>query len=277
MGAAVVGGKIYTVGGYGRWSEVTQSNFVYDVSRDLWATNAEMPTARSNLAVAALDNKIYALGGNSGEERVEVFDPIQGGWRAAASLPSPRTHLNGSAVAYKGKIYVLGGAEEWYVISDKNEVYDPGTDTWDILIPMPTPRQSVAAAAVAGKIFAIGGHGDYAPFMLQLPLVEAYDPVSKTWERKADLPEPGFPVGAVVIDGRILVLIQTGFGENEGSKIYAYDVKKDAWSSAVVVPRTVRLAGFTALDRSFFIIGGGNSREIFTDILVGTITDGNGQ
>jgi N-acetylneuraminic acid mutarotase len=273
MGAAVVDGKIYTMGGYGEWSEVTQTNFVFDIAQDLWTTNTKMPTARSNLAVVALDDKIYALGGNSGEEKAEVFDPKHASWRAVAPLPSPRIHLNGSAVTCKGKIYVLGGAEEWYVVSDKNEVYDPDTDSWKALAPMPTPRQSVAAAVVDDKIFAIGGHGDYAPFMLGLTIVESYDPVANTWERKADLPESGFPVGAVVIDARILVLIQTGFGKDEASKIFAYNIEKDTWSEYAEVPRAVRLAGLAAFQNNIYIIGGGNSREIFTDIIVGTVLD----
>ena len=71
-----------------------------------------------------------------------------------------------------------------------------------------------------------------------------------------------------------MLIKESGFGENEASKIFAYDANKDTWSSAVEIPRTVRLAGFTAQDKSIFIIGGGNSREIFTDILVGTIMDG---
>jgi N-acetylneuraminic acid mutarotase len=271
MGAAVGGRKIYVVGGYGSGVALSGANFEYDILENAWITKAELSFPRSNLAVVSLKKKIYALGGNTKEKITEVYDPVSDMWHPLAPLPTPRTHLNGSAAALEDKIYVLGGVEKWFVVSDKNEVYDTASSSWEERAPMPTPRQSAAVAAAEGKIYAIGGNGDYPPHMLRMTIVEAYNPRTDTWERKADIPESGFPVGAVVVNGKILVLIQTGWGKNEASKIYSYDPKKDVWSTAVDVPRTVRLAGFTAVDSMIFIIGGVNSREVFSDILIGKI------
>ena len=136
---------------------------------------------------------------------------------------------------------------------------------------MPTPRQSALLAACGNRIYAIGGHGGYPPLFQMIPIVEAYDPIGDRWERKADLPESGFAVGAVVREEKIYVLIQAGFGDDERSKIYVYDPGTDKWSTPVDVPRSVRLAGMACLENSLYIIGGGNSKKMFSTILIGEI------
>jgi hypothetical protein len=250
---------------------VMQSNYEYNPQKNTWSIRSNMPTPRSNLAVVSLDKKVYAFGGDAGNDRNEVYDSTSDKWQTLVPLPTPRIHLNGSAVAFSERIYVLGGAEKWFVTSAKNEVYYPFSDSWDERAPLPTPRQSPVLAACRKKIYVIGGHGGYPPLFQNLPIVEAYDPMSDRWERKADFPESGFAVGAAVVEGKIFVLIQTGFGEEEESKIYVYNPEADQWSTPVHVPRAVRLAGMASVNNTLYIVGGGNSKNLFLSILIGEI------
>jgi N-acetylneuraminic acid mutarotase len=100
-----------------------------------------MPTPRVFLGAAAVQNKIYAIGG-LGESlntnsTVEVYDLVKNTWSKRADLPMPRNRL--AAVALKGKIYAIGGLGP-QGDSDVVEAYDPESDRWVRKANMPTPH-----------------------------------------------------------------------------------------------------------------------------------------
>jgi len=160
-----------------------------------------MPTARNGLAAAAVNGKIYAMGGRDGNNgalyTVEVYDPNINSWSTAASMSLARQAF--AAVAVNGKIYAIGGLDAGGVLVDTAtvEVYDPATNAWcantgpnTVQCPtlpahMPTARFGLAAAAVNGKIYAIGGRdGNNGA----LNTVEVYDPSSNSWSTAASMP-----------------------------------------------------------------------------------------
>ena len=136
-----VDGKLYAIGGRvgscysGGWSSNVWMNEAYDIATNTWATRAPMPTARSGTGIAALDGKIYVLGGEGwvddfgGVFRAnEVYDPNTNTWSRAARMITPR---HGFAVAQVGKtIYAVsgvnnaGGAGTLSVVP-VNEIYEP--------------------------------------------------------------------------------------------------------------------------------------------------------
>jgi len=67
--------------------------------------HTSMPTPRYGLAAAAVNGKIYAIGGSSSggpRSTVEVYDPGSNSWSTAASMPTARAGL--AAAAVNGKI-----------------------------------------------------------------------------------------------------------------------------------------------------------------------------
>lgn len=62
-GGAVVGGKLYVMGGRNRacYLDVVE---VYNLVTNSWATRAAMTTARAGLGVGAVNHLIYAVGGS---------------------------------------------------------------------------------------------------------------------------------------------------------------------------------------------------------------------
>jgi N-acetylneuraminic acid mutarotase len=73
-----------------------------------------MPSARAILAAAAVNGKIYAIGGGYGSggnlvalSTVEVYDPSTNTWSSAASMPTARSWLGATDV--NGLIYAIGG------------------------------------------------------------------------------------------------------------------------------------------------------------------------
>src|SRR3989344_758838 len=107
-------GKIYAIGGYnGQLLNIVEE---YDPITDTWSSKANMPTARYGLGVAALKNKIYAIGGygyvtpysQSPLNVVEEFDTLSNSWEAKINMPTSRMVL-GVTTGGNGKIYAIGG------------------------------------------------------------------------------------------------------------------------------------------------------------------------
>ena len=63
-----------------------------------------------------------------------------------------------AAAVVDGVIYLIGGVSSPVYWENKNEAYNPATNSWSTCkADMPTGRQYLAAAAVDGVIYAIGG------------------------------------------------------------------------------------------------------------------------
>ena len=157
-GMAAIEGRLYVVGGVGPASEEI---WVYDPATDRWeAAPAPLPTQREHLAVAVLDDKIYAVGGRWGDAgnlaALEIYDPAAGTWMRGPDLPTPRSGLTASVL--KGRIHVVGG--ESLSLSrtfGEHEAYDPSSKAWSTLADLPTPRHGLASATVGGRWYVIGG------------------------------------------------------------------------------------------------------------------------
>ncbi len=115
-----------------------------------------MPTGRRWLSAAALDSKIYVVGGfrNLGSPELpimEVYDPQTNTWTRKADMPTPKKGL--ASCTLDGKLYVVGMTPS----SNKTalEVYDPGTDSWTVKPDMPGTQRAMVGASVL--------NGDPAP------------------------------------------------------------------------------------------------------------------
>jgi hypothetical protein len=212
-----------------------------------------MHEARNNLGVAVVNNKIYAIGGDtlsgfwtfsmgfSGKPTGgvvgtnEEYDPATDTWTFKKPMPTPRTGF--AIAAYKNKIYCIGGAtsHDIYVgakVTGINEVYDLTTDTWETKKPMPTATWLVPTNVVNGKIYVIDWDGkNYV-----------YDIATDSWSTKAPTPSPsaaGFDghVSAVV-DGKIYVI--GGLSKNQDSNLHQiYNLETDMWSYGTPPPNSI--------------------------------------
>ena len=118
---------------------------------------APMPSERSEVAVAAVEGRIYVVGGFDGQTELEVYDPTADRWTRGAPFPRPLHHA--AAAGLDGKLLVIGGYIDGWTASDTVYEYDPATDRWQTRASMPTPRGALAAAVIDGKIHAVGGVG----------------------------------------------------------------------------------------------------------------------
>jgi N-acetylneuraminic acid mutarotase len=138
---AVVGGKIYTIGGrlgstFITRSSNTEVNEEYDVAQDVWRTKAAMPTARSGVAGGVYNGKIYVAGGEFQNDKImaafrafEAYDPATNTWDG--SLPRMRIPRHGFAGAVIGdRLHVVAGGIQTagipgaVVYTDTHDVFD---------------------------------------------------------------------------------------------------------------------------------------------------------
>lgn len=69
---------IYYIGGY-TGSQYSSQNRIYTVANNSWSTAKDMPTARSDLGLAVINDIIYAIGGFDGNKYLstnEVYEPL---------------------------------------------------------------------------------------------------------------------------------------------------------------------------------------------------------
>lgn len=214
-------------------SSASSSN---EARENTWVFMAPMPTARSNLGVAVVDGKIYAIGGDASGTN-EMYDPFTDTWTIKASMPTPRSSF-GIAV-YQSKIYCIGGSN-----SRANEVYDPSTNTWEAKAPMPIARWDLEANVAYGRIYLMGGEPNQT-------LNEAYDPAANCWTKKAPIPfviTEGYSRAAIyaasaVLDNKIYWIGVVGFFYDPlGMKVLnqMYSPEDDSWSLRAPLLSSVR-------------------------------------
>ncbi|MCG2725771.1 MAG: Ig-like domain repeat protein, partial [Elusimicrobia bacterium] len=194
LAAAVVGGKLYAIGGIGG---TIKENEEYDPAANTWVTKVAMPTARYALSAAAVDGKLYAIGGYSGSSlnKNEEYDPAANVWTTKAVMPTARVYLVAAVVGRK--LYAIGGNG---VTQKENEEYDPAANVWITRAVMPTARVYLAAAVVGGKLYAIGGIGG------TIKENEEYDPAVDAWATKADMPTARERLSAAAVGGKIYAM-----------------------------------------------------------------------
>ena len=242
-----------------------------------WQIVSELPTQRTGFATAVVDGKIYLIGGTPFQNRrgpyglstVEVYDPKTNSWEQVADMPTSRTKAKTAVV--NGTIYVCGGyngADNRLVnlkFLDIVEAYDPQTDTWTRKQGMSVSRVDFGMGVVAGKIYSIGGwiHPlDKEPEVpWRIDLVEAYDPATDTWMKRAKMKRrrDGFGVGVVnnhiyAIGGRGWP--QVGPGGPFLKVIEAYNPKINRWEWKNEMPNLRLSFSTVVLDDVIYLIGG---------------------
>jgi hypothetical protein len=226
-----------------------------------WAIKTPMPTARAELATAAVGGVIYAVGGTSSTSltltTVEAYDIATDTWTTKASMPTARAGLSTAAV--NGIVYAMGGyipdgtPDVHYPDFAVVEAYDPATDTWTTKAPMPTPRFGLSTSVVNGIIYAIGGANNLNGWV---GTVEAYDPATDTWTTKASMPTPRYELSTSVVNG-VIYAFAGGYsaGHSFFGTLEAYDPASDTWTTKAATNGTY-MAGIAAMNGTLYVIGG---------------------
>jgi N-acetylneuraminic acid mutarotase len=227
-----------------------------------WSPKGSMPYERAEIAVAAVNGKIYVISGQSPGVQANAFnqeyDPATGTWRELALMPAVASHAG--AAVLNGKIYVVGGFVANVHVGAVTRVfeYDTATDRWRALAPLAAPRGAPGVVAVNGKIHAIGGRDEARK---TVATHEVYDPATNIWSMAAPLPGARDHLGIAVAAGRIHVFGgRTDATVDNTARHDIYDPATNTWSTAAPLI-TARSAGATFTLDGRIVYAGGECKD----------------
>jgi N-acetylneuraminic acid mutarotase len=259
-------------------------SFGETLSAGTWTVKASMPVGMAEVGVAALDGKIYVVGGTEGGKNApprwdstlnEMYDPARDVWQERAPLPRGLTHVGAAAMG--GKLYAIGGFTNIVHMGAQNLgfVYDPGANKWTELPRFSTPRGSVAAVAISGKLHIFGGRGSDKAVKISKPnepdlflgldkpvnTHEVYDPTTDEWSLGSPVPGPGRDhMGVVMLDGKVhLFGGRTADVADNIDRHDVYDPQTNIWTTAAPLPRARSSAAYTTL-KGFIVYAGGECK-----------------
>lgn len=241
-----------------------------------WRTAAPIPTKRTEVVAAALEGKIYVVGGFEKPSlgnvmsfaitrSVEMYDPATDRWASKAPLPVGLHHVGIGIVG--GRLYVIGGYSKsglsvWNPVATVY-AYDSATDSWTERASMPTARGALSVTEHDGKLYALGGYDRKA----NNAQVEVYDPLHNVWTTAAPMPTPCDHLAAATIAGKIYAI--GGRLDGDYSRNLAvterYDPVNDRWTRVADLP-TAR-SGITAavIEGKIYVMGGEGAAGTFNE------------
>jgi N-acetylneuraminic acid mutarotase len=130
VASPVVDGNVYVFGGRVQGiSPITNVNVteIYNPKMDQWMTLESMPSNRSGISAASINNDIYILGGEDLTKTYnnnEKYNIKNNKWEYQEPLPTARHGLSAVSVN-DDKIYVIGGGPEpGLSITSVNEIFN---------------------------------------------------------------------------------------------------------------------------------------------------------
>jgi N-acetylneuraminic acid mutarotase len=223
-----------------------------------WSTHAPLSLGpRQEMGVAALDGKIYVVGGIDGSRQamatVEAYDPSTDRWTQRASLPDPMHHVNLAAV--NGKLYVVGalGGASFDAIGD-TLVYDPGANAWSPLTSMPSGTERGASGVAVlddGRIVVAGGlrGGD------SVTDASVFNPGSGGWSALQPLAVGRDHLAAATVGGRVYAATGRDNGALRAA-LEVLDASTGSWSRRADIPTARGGVAAAALSGRLVVLGG---------------------
>ncbi len=129
---------------------------------------------------------------------------------------------------------------------------------WTQKADMPTPRWNLSTCTMDGTIYAIGGEPTEIQGSPWFPIsaVEAYDPATDSWTKKADMPTARTLLSISAVGKEIYAIGGLGVSDTPFSCVEAYDPATDTWIRKTDMPTRRASLATVALDGKICAIGG---------------------
>jgi hypothetical protein len=259
--AASSRGRLYIAGGWaGEWglpptAHVCDELLVFDPRSQYWEVASRMHMPKRYNGIAALDEKIWVIGGETrtagreGEGQalylVDIYDPASDSWRAGPALNDIRT--DPFVVTCNDRIYAIGGASHNSGPKlDTVESIGVGETAWRAESPLPEPTRQGHACVLDGVIYCASIDGMYA-----------FDTANGTWDE--NLPQPG-DIGqgplAAAYQGEVWLI--GGFGDQ---RCRCYNPKTRSWRTGPDLPTEQAWGAAIVLDEQLYVIAGAHGSE----------------
>ncbi|XP_076867832.1 kelch-like protein 33 [Brachyhypopomus gauderio] len=234
----VIMGKLYVVGGrhyYGE-TDIMNCTYRYDPIQNGWERLANMLERRSSFALVVLDEKIYAIGGESevNVDSVEVYCPNTNSW----SLVHPLDHcLSGHAASVlNGKIFISGGFDCKYQCLASMSLYHPDQGT-TYLADMSQNRAQHCMETFQDYLYVAGGVSGADGQLIDQLACELYDPVGNFWASILPMSVPHVNAASAVLEGKLYILGGCSQEDYRDTKlVHRYDPAAQRWETLCGTP-----------------------------------------
>ncbi len=225
---------------------------------------APLPEAVSSFGAAAADGWVYVYGGHGSKTHSYSTEAVSGSFRRLKAAGGQKWEdlpggpkLQGLAmVAYKGKIYRIGGMEPRNAPGTPADnfsvkscaVFDPASGVWQAMPDLPVERSSHDAVVEGGKLYVVGGwqmNGKDKDSVWQSnALVLDLESKNQKWEL-IQQPFQRRALTAAAFDGKIYVIGGINDEDEIELKVDIYDPAKKLWTVGTPLPGPKR-NGFSA-------------------------------
>lgn len=208
--AAVLGGKIYVIGGRDEDDEILDGVEVFDLRTQEWGEVDDLQEERYGHTAVVLDGRIYVLGGADEDGKilktVEVYDPAEDEWQISEewTLDEPRTAF--ATVAVGRSAYSFGGISRVPLPQVQRFNFQSGAE---VFIPpgLLDARAYVAAVAVGDtSVFVIGGRNARNRVLDDVVVFMPSENPLRQWRRGPRLRAARDSFGAVEVAGTVYVI-----------------------------------------------------------------------
>jgi hypothetical protein len=223
-----------------------------------WRALEPATLERTEVAAARVGRYIYVMGGfepsRATTAATERYDIERDRWRRVADMPVALNHA--AAVAYRGRLYVLGGYSSATGLSQEVATlyrYDPGRDRWRRLPSAPTARAALAVGVIGGRLYAAGGADASGP----LATLEIYDFARRRWHTGPDLRTAREHLAGAVSGGRFYALAGRAAGHGNFAVVEAYDPGAHRWRRVPAMRKPRGGIGAATVSGGRIVVAGG--------------------
>lgn len=241
---------------------------MYDSVANKWSAAASLPVGLHHPNVAAVDGKLYVLGGLPslldwrGSPKSFVLDLAAPGakWSSLEPLPNAR---GSAAVGVHGKrIWLVGGLSGLGNAVHFVSSFDTVSGKWTSYpnASLPEIRDHGGGAVVGNTFYFVGGRtGDPSSRKPNTWALDLTAPSLK-WVEKAKMPTPRGGIGVAAIGSKIYTFGGEG-NPNTQSGVFpdnqAYDTATDTWTKELSMKNPRHGMGAATVGNRIYIPGGG--------------------
>lgn len=239
-------------------------------SRQEWLPQPASLLKRTEVAAARVGTSIYLVGGfievsGSGKTTaaVERYDLGSRQWSRVRSMPVGLNHP--AAVAYRGKLYVVGGYKAANGLSDESNRllrYSPEENSWQSLKSMPTTRAALAAVVIGSALYAVGGTN----VGKDLATLDVYNFRTDRWHREKSMETARNHIAAAAV-GRFLYVVggRSATAANLRT-VERYDSKEKKWHTVAALKKERSGIAAVAVGSKIVVFGGEESSGTIKEV-----------
>jgi non-specific serine/threonine protein kinase len=257
--AAVLGGRIWLIGGLTGPLQATTEVQVYDPTVHTWGSGPALPVALNHAMVVPYQGTLWVIGGflsrggvptALASARVFIYNKAKNDWTDGPSLHHARAAAAAAVVG--NKIVVAGGRT-----GDPGkpvlptEVYN-GT-SWQDAAAIPTPGDHLAAASDGTYLYVVGGEKLSSSYAFAA--VQRFDPASGHWTQLPPMSAAATNVGAAVVGGQLITIGGETFS-GVLNTVRELNLTTKKWSSLPPLLSARHGMGVAVIGNTIYVIGG---------------------